>query len=276
VELADSWGWRGRFGLLVIDTDPVAEVECRAMLPAGVSTHVARFASPRPTGSSDYGADPARAVADSPDIARGLDELGRMRLDAICLCFTSSSFFGGYGFDDRFAADATRRAHGRPVTTAALATVAAMRTLGVRRPYLVVPPWFKDAILEAALGYLAGAGVDVAGHLRFDLGLGWRDLPPWEVWDHGGQWEVRPDEVYRQVRATLPPDADGIVVAGNGFRAGEAIEALEADLGVAVVTSNQASMWHCLGIAGIAVPVPGAGRLLALPRWERRSAQPVA
>lgn len=263
MSLEDSWGWRGRFGLLVVDTDPVAETECRAMLPPGTTAHVARFASPRAPGSSEYGADPARAVADSADISRGLDDLGRMRLDAICLCFTSSSFFGGYGFDDKFVVEASSRAHGRPVTTAALATVTALRTLGVRRPFLVVPTWFKDAILQAAFGYLAGAGFQVSGHLRFDLGPGWREMHPWEVWDHGGQWEVRPEEVYRQVRQSLPPGSDGVLVAGNGLRAQAAIDPLEADLGLAVVTSNQASMWHCLRLAGISAAVPGAGRLLA-------------
>ncbi|MGE5830333.1 MAG: hypothetical protein ACM30G_18500 [Micromonosporaceae bacterium] len=259
----DNWGWCARFGILVIDKDPVAEAELWAMAPPGVTLHAARFESPRPPGSDSYGTDPARTVAESPDVARGLGFLGQMRLDAICLCFTTSSFFGGYGFDDGFIREASAKAHGTPVTTSALATVNAMRATGMRNPYLVMTPWFKDAIVEAAEKYVNAAGFGIAGVHRFDLGVGWRDMQPWEIWDHGGQWVVQPEEVYRQVRRTLPAGADGVVVAGNGFRAVDTIEPLERDLGVPVVTSNQACLWHCLRIAGTMTTTSGYGRLLS-------------
>lgn len=261
----ENWGWLARFGILVIDKDPVAEAEFWAMAPPGVTLHAARFESPRRPGSDDYGADPARVVADSPDVARGLDFLGQMRLDAICICFTTSSFFGGYGFDEPFTREASRKAHGMPVTTAATALADAMRASGMRRPFMVIPPWFKDEIVAAAKGYFAGAGLEVSGPLRFDLGTGWQDVKPWEVWDLGGQWVVRPEEVYHQVRRALPADADGVVVAGNGFRCIEVIDMLERDLGVPVVTSNQASLWRCLRMAGTSPAVAGYGALFSRP-----------
>lgn len=261
--LTDGSGWRARFGLLVIDKDPVAESEFWALAPAGVTAHVARFESPRAPGSSEYGADPARAVAQSPDVARGLEFLGQMRLDAICLCFTTSSFLGGHGSDGRFADEAAARARGIPVITAASAATEAMTALGVRRPFLVSPPWFKDGILDAARRYFAEGGYQVTGQLRHDLGPGWRDLQPWEVWDAGGQWEIRPEDVYHQVRRAIPAGADGVLIAGNGFRSRPAIEPLEADLGLPVITSNQACVWKCLRTAGVAARVPGAGRLLS-------------
>jgi maleate isomerase/arylmalonate decarboxylase len=43
------------------------------------------------------------------------------------------------------------------------------------------------------------------------------------------------------------------------------IEALEEELGVPVVTSNQATLRACLRAAGITDGVPGAGRLLRAP-----------
>ncbi|MFD5428941.1 hypothetical protein [Streptomyces sp. NPDC127084] len=267
----DLWGRRARIGILVIDKDPVPETEFWAMAPPGVSVHAARFGSPRQPGSEDYGEDPAERVAGSAELARGLDALGAMELDAICLCFTTSSFFGGVGFDQRFIDRATRAAHAVPVTTVASAMTAALRESGVTRPYLVVPPWFKPAIVEAGERYFADAGFPVAGTHLFDLGTGWRNMKPWEVWDHGGQWHVDPDEVCRQVRRTLPADADGVLMAGSGFRTLAAIGHLESDLCMPVITSNQAGLWESLRIAGIAAPAPqqALGRLFSTDRGRQ-------
>lgn len=257
----DSWGWRAAFGILVIDRDPVAEAEFWALAPDGVSVSAARFESPRKPGTSDYGEDPARAVAESADMARGLDFLGGMRLDAICVCFTTSSFFGGAEFDKSFVSQASVKAHGTTVVTAAQATVAAMSSVGIRRPYVVLPPWFKDEIVDAGSEYFGAAGFAPTGMRRFSLGQGWDSLPPWERWDAGAQWAVRPEEVYQQVRRTVPEGTDGVVIAGNGFRCVDAIAPLEQDLGVPVVTSNQACLWHCLTVAGVGGAVTGFGTL---------------
>jgi maleate isomerase len=259
----DSWGWRAAFGILVIDKDPVAESEFWAMAPPGVTMNAARFESPRKPGTSDYGEDPACIVAESLDVSRGLDFLGQMRLDVICVCFTTSSFFGGVDFDKAFAEQARSKAHGTPVLTAARATTAAMNAVGITRPFVVIPPWFKDEIAEAGRGYFTQVGFELSGLHRFELGRGWHDLQPWETWDAGAQWAIRPEEVYQQVRRVVPTSSDGVVIAGNGFRCIDAIDLLEADLGLPVVTSNQACLWHCLQTAAVSAAVPGYGRLFA-------------
>jgi maleate isomerase len=57
-------------------------------------------------------------------------------------------------------------------------------------------------------------------------------------------------------------DAEAIVFGGNGFRAVGAIAALEADLGRAVVTPNQALLWAALRVADADVgSVTDYGRL---------------
>jgi len=257
------WGHRARLGLLVIDTDPVAEFEFQAMAPAGVSLNTARFASPRLPGSGDYG-DAARRVAESPDIARGLDQLGRMRLDAICLCFVTSGFLGGTAFDRAFTRQAGERA-GVPVVSASEALALAARHAGVRRPLLVLPPWFKDEIAEAARRYLAELGIEAAATLRLGAGARWEGVEPWRVWDAGGQWDVRPADVYREVRRAMPAEADGVIIGGSGLRCHEAVAWLEQDLQRPVLTSNQASLWHGLRQAGVHAAWPGSSRFLNAP-----------
>lgn len=258
-------GWRARIGILVIDKDTVPEVEFQAMAPAGVTVHTARFASPRQSGSGSYGDDPARTIVESPDIAQGLDYLGRIGLDAISLCFVTGSFFGGLCFDDDFARQASAKAHGCRVGTAAGAVRAALTATGVRRPFLVAPPWFNDLIAEHALRYFRAAGLDPAGLVRYDLGAQWRSAEPWQVWDGNGQQQVRSDELYRQVRSLVPSGADGVAVLGNGLLAVDAVAPLEADLGMPVVTSNQAALWHSLRTSGVSGSPAGYGRLFDLP-----------
>jgi maleate cis-trans isomerase len=258
-------GWRARIGILVIDKDTVPEVEFQAMAPPGVTVHTARFASPRQSGSGSYGDDPARTVVESPDIARGLDHLGRIGLDAITLCFVTGSFFGGLAFDDAFAEQAGAKAHGCRVGTAAGAVRAALAATGVRHPFLVAPPWFNDLIAAHAVDYFTAAGLEPAGLTRYDLGPAWHDAEPWQVWDGNGQQHVRADELYRQVRTLLPPAADGVAVLGNGLLAADAVAPLEADLGVPVVTSNQAALWQCLRSSGVSASPSGYGRLFDQP-----------
>ena len=257
---ADSWGWRARIGILVIHKDAVPEAEIWAMAPPGVTVHSARFDSPRKPGS-DFQGDHAAALAESPDIARGLEQLGQLRLDVICLCFGSSSFLAGPGFDELFCERASKQAGGTPVTTAPLAMLDAMRAAGITRPHLVSPPWFTATSYAAAERYFTATGFPFAGQVRFDLGPGWRDRETFAIYDLGGQWEVRPEEVYRQARASFPAHADGILIPGSGFRTLEAIEPLERDLRVPVVTSNQACLWQCLRMAGIRDTTLGGGRL---------------
>jgi len=269
---ADSWGWAATIGILVIHKDPVPEAELWAMAPSGVTLHTARFESPRRRGH-DYGEDAALAVAESADVARGLDFFAQLEVDVVCLCFGSASFLGGPGFDAAFAASASKLAGGTPVTTAAAAMLDALRATGVYHPVLVSPPWFTATNAAATERFFADAGIEIAGTVRFDLGPGWRGLETFEIYDNGGHWYVRPEEVYRQVRRSFPATADGVLIPGSSFRSLEAIEMLERDLGVPVVASNQACLWHCLQLAGIHSVVSGCGRLFdrRLPGLCRRA-----
>ena len=78
----------------------------------------------------------------------------------------------------------------------------------------------------------------------------------------GFEQEVEP--LYAQIRAACPPAADGVLIAGTGFRCVAILETLEQDLGRPVISANQASLWHCLRLAGIRAPVAGYGNLLTM------------
>lgn len=254
--------WVAQLGVLVIHNDPVVEAELWRMAPPGVTVHAARFESPTSTGA-EYTSETWQRMISLPDIRRGLVQLGQLGLSAVCLCFGSASFFGGLAFDAGFTSAAEALTEGTPVYTAGQAIRAALSAVGVRRPLVVTPPWFTEPTFRAATAYLTAAGFEVAGLATYRLDARWDGIARHRLFDRGGRWAVNPDEVCRQVAASFPDHADGVLIPGSGFRSWEAVDRLEQQLGVPVVTSNQACLWRLLDLTGLAVTVPGGGRLLA-------------
>jgi maleate isomerase len=75
----------------------------------------------------------------------------------------------------------------------------------------------------------------------------------------GFEQEIEP--LFVQIKAGCPADADGVLIAGTGFRCVAILDALERELKRPVLSANQASLWHCLRIAGVKAKVQGYGSL---------------
>ena len=119
-------------------------------------------------------------------------------------------------------------------------------------------------MVAAGVRYYADHGFPPGGHLRYDPGRKWRDLPPGELYPQGMGFEQEVEPLYAQIRSQCPAEADGVLIAGTGFRCVAILEALEQDLQRPVISANQASLWHCLRAAGVRTPVAGYGTLLRL------------
>jgi len=258
----DNWGWRARLGLFIVGHEAIPEAEWWAMTPpgAGVSLHAARVAARAPWLAWRDG---NKGVELADDLVRGCRHLAPMQLAAVTIAHSSSSLLGGKGWDEAaIAALAPLLGTGTRVTTNGLDTQAALRAVGVERPFLVLPPWFDDRTVAAGLAYYADHGLPPAGHLRYDPGRKWRDLPPGELVSGGLGLAQEVEPLYRQIRAACPAAADGVLIAGTGFRCVAILEALERDLKRPVISANQASLWHCLRLANVAAPISGYGSLL--------------
>ncbi len=257
----DNWGWQARIGMFIVGNEAVPEAEWWAMAPPHVSVHAARVTARAPWAR--WRADRA-GVELEEDLERGCRQFASMRLSAVVLGHSSSSILGGTGWDEAVVERlATLLPPGVAVSTNGLDSLAALRSAGCRRPFLVLPPWYNDAILEAALRYYTERGCEPAGHLRYDPGRKWRDLPPGELYPLGMGFEQEIEPLYGQIRAACPESADGVFIAGTGFRCVGIIEALERDLQRPVLTANQVSLWSALRACGVRAPVSGYGRLLA-------------
>jgi len=258
----DNWGWRARIGLFIVGSECVPEAEWWAMLPPDVSVHAARVTARTPWAAWS---EDRRRVELEDDVARGGRQFAGMRLSAVAIGHSSSSIVGGKGWDE---AVVDRLAEILPpevaVTTNGLDCAAALRISGVQRPFLVFPPWFGDDTLASGVRYFQEQGFAPAAHRRHDPGRSWRDLPPGALYAHGLGFEQDVEAVHAQVKAACPDDADGVLIAGTGFRCVGILDALEQDLGRPVLSANQASLWRCLRLSGVHAPVSGYGNLLRL------------
>ncbi len=247
----DNWGSRARIGLFIVGNEAVPEAEWWAMAPIGVSVHAARVTARAPWATWHADGHGGRFAA--------------MRLAAVTLGHTSSSVIGGKGWDDAAVASVSAVVgDSMAVTTNGLDTLAALKAAGVKRPFLVLPPWFGDDTVQAAVDYYADHGVVPAGRHRYDPGAKWRHLAPAELVSRGLGFEQEIEPLAAQIRAGCPKDADGVLIAGTGFRCVAIIESLEQELKRPVISANQASLWHCLRLSGVKEPVAGYGKLLRL------------
>lgn len=258
----DNWGWQARIGMFIVGNEAVPEAEWWAMLPPNVSVHAARVSAPAPWAR--WSVD-RKSVDLADDLARGSQQFAAMRLSAVVIGHSSSSILGGAGWDEAIVARlAGVLGNGVAVTTNGLDSFAALLASNVRRPFLVLPPWFNDATVAAGVRYYTDRGFEPAGHFRYDPGRNWRDLPPGDLYPNGMGFAQEIEPLYAQIRAACPASADGVLIAGTGFRCVGILDALEQDLSRPVLSANQVSLWHCLRLSGVRTSVTGYGNLLRL------------
>jgi maleate isomerase len=182
-------------------------------------------------------------------VERAALELASAEVDVILQAGTAIAFFRGFGHDQELSRRITA-ATGIKATTSLTAVVEALRVLGIKKP-AIATSYLAD--IDARLvDVLAQSGFAVAA-IR---GMGLK-----RSIDMG---KVMPEETYRLTREVVAAatNADGIFISCGNLRSFEAIEALEKDTGLPVVTSNQAGLWQVLRMAGIEDKLPNLGRLL--------------
>lgn len=182
-------------------------------------------------------------------VERAALELASAQVDVILQAGTAIAFFRGFGHD-RELSQRISAATGIKATTSLTAVVEAMRVLGIKRP-AVATSYLPD--IDARLGEVLQRSGFLVPAIR---GMGLK-----RSIDMG---KVLPDATYRLAHAVAraAADADGIFISCGNLRSFEAIEPLEKDTGLPVVTSNQAGLWQALRMAGIQQQLPNLGRLL--------------
>lgn len=259
----DNWGSRARFGMFIVSSEAVPEAEWWAMLPPDTSVHAARINSTAPWAA--WCDNNHSKVTLAADLARGAAQFACMRLNTVVVGHSSSSFVGGPGWDETVV-EALHNILPATVhiTTNGLDCVAALTASGIERPFIVFPPWFNETLIDTGVNYFTSRGFAPVGSLSADPGPKWQGVPPGELYPQGMGFEQDVELLGKEILTACPVDADGVLIAGTGFRCVGICEALEKALDRPVITANQASLWRCLRMAGVNDKVSGYGRLLKL------------
>lgn len=231
----DGWDARLRVGLLVPDGDVGPESEWSAIAPTGVSVNASRFRFP--VGAVEAAADriaiaPVEFVAAPGPLDDAIGLLNPPLIDIYSLAFTSTSYVGD---DAELVSRLSEQVSGKPVVTTGQALLAAVDHFEASKVLLVDPPWFPSELTELGKDWLVRNDVGVA---RAEAA----GLP-------SGQGNIHPGALHRWLCGAVT-DIDLVLIGGNGFRAVGAIDAVERDTGVPVVSANTALLWHTLRTAG--------------------------
>jgi maleate isomerase len=234
-----EYGERLRIGMMLPCRNTVAEADMHSLLPAGIALITTRL---RLLGTSHQ-----ELMGMTENIEQAAELLGSAKVNLILFhCTAVSTLDSTMG--DRLVERITRTT-GIPATATSLALLKALDTLKARRIVMVTP--YRQGINDDEARFFRQHGVEV---IR-EIGLG---LP-----DAESMSRITPDEWYRHTLEMRHPDAEAYFLSCTNIRAVPAIAALERTLGVPVISSNQAMIWHAMRSARIDDPVSGFGTLLS-------------
>ncbi|KUH33200.1 maleate cis-trans isomerase [Thermococcus celericrescens] len=232
------YGWRGRLGLIVPSSNITMEMELHSALPEGVSLHTARVPLKNVTEE-----ELVKMNAMAVESARLLRDAG---VELILYGCTSGSFIGGKDYEKEIEANVEEEVN-VPVVSTSTAVVEALRILDAQAVLVITP--YTDEINAREREFLEANDFEV-----LDIrGLG--------IEDNTQIGKLEPHEAYRLAKASFMDEADAIFISCTNLRTFEIIEVLEEDLGVPVVTSNQASLWLALRQMDVMERIPGLGKL---------------
>ena len=235
------YGWRAKIGRISPSPETAGAEEWRRSMPEGVC-----LVETRTLVHDVTMAGLGEAVK---QVERAALELASAEVDVIVQAGTAIAFFRGFGHDQELARRITA-ATGIKSTTSLTAIIAALRALKIRR--LAIATSYLAEVDARLVDVLEQSGFDVAA-IR---GMGIK-----KSIDMG---KVAPGETYRFAKnvARLAQGAQGLLISCGNLRSFEAVEPLEIDTGLPVITSNQAGLWQALRMAGIKDRLRGLGRLL--------------
>lgn len=233
---------RAALGLIVLATDHTLEHEWRAMLTGldGVGFYESRL-------WNDASITPETLAEMERDIAYAakLIRPGE-RIDVMAFACTSGAMVIG---DEAVAARIHEERPGVPTTAPLAAAVAGLHAMGTRRVALLTP--YIDRINRMMRGYMEARDLSV---------------PVVGSFNHENDNEVARIDAASVRAAVLDlgshPAVEAVFVSCTSLRVADQVEALEAELGKPVTSSNHALAWHSLRLAGYREPVPGFGQLM--------------
>lgn len=238
-----TYSYRAKLGLIVPPTNTVNEAEWTRMLPEGVTFHTHRMKL-----HSDMASEAGRTVL-LDDLADVISLLGQAGVDVVAYACTAGSMINPA---DALSRQMRERSGIAAVTTSA-AIVAALKALGARRISVATP--YAQTLNDHETRFLEENGFSVLNITGLGIGAGGLSEYPRIA-------RTPVADVAEHARKALVPNSDALLITCTDFPTLPIVAELEAELGVPVVTSNQATLWAALRAAGIDDRLQRTGKLL--------------
>jgi maleate isomerase len=258
-EKRDGWGGRrlvtssepprARIGTVIpLDPDETverSEAELFKLVPSNAILDVGFQQVPVADDGSQLpiNIDYVRGVGADPQLGLLAKELVMRGAAAVGYACTSASFVGGPGWAVEHAqriADSC----GAPATNTSLSAIEALRKLGVSKLGVATP--YVTELNERLVSFLNHYGIEVLSLEMLGLETNHSTTPT--------------ERIVSSARRSAVVGAQAVFIACTGQKVANEIEALEAQLGMPVVTANQVTLWHTARLAGLSGG-RGLGRL---------------
>jgi maleate isomerase len=226
-----------RLGLLLPSSGTVQEADFYRRVPAHVTVHAARMHLVEATEAAEVRMLEEHTMPAARDLATA-------RPDVVVFSCTSAGALRGNDYEARLCGEISHVTRA-PVVSTMAAVREDLRRLGVNLVSVVTP--YPEPLTRKVRMSLEAEGLRVSGA----VGLGLVDS-----FDIAAVAPARILELAEDAFRSAP--ADALFIACCTFRAFDARDAIQATLGVPVVTSNQAAFAAAMRILGEPVPVPAA------------------
>jgi maleate isomerase len=233
-------GWRAKIGQIRPATAIEGAEEWRSVAPTGVAFADARTIVPT--------VDDGGLKVMMSQVLEASRQLATSKVDLIVQCGAPGTFLQGPGADERITSEVTAET-GIPAITMQQSAVKALHALGATS--VAVGTIYTDEVNEALVRSLEGHGIKVSAIEGLQI------TDPYDASTHDA------DSAYRLGRSVHKKagTADAILISCGTYRTFEILPYLEMDTGAAVVSSNQATLWHALRTVGLPDVIPDLGRL---------------
>jgi maleate cis-trans isomerase len=242
VQFYSPYGYRAKVGIITPGVNTALEPELYHMAPKGVSFHANKLLL---TGKATHDSYHQMEV----DTERAARELETAEVDVIAWACTSGSVL----MPPRQIEEKIERVAGCPAFCTITAVLTALKALGVKRIALGTP--YVSFINETEIEFLEKSGFEVVSMYGLELGVTQEE--------RRGIGRVPPQSLHRFCRHLDNDRAEALFISCANVAAVHEIEQVEADRGKPVITSNLATFWHALRVAGINDKITGFGRLLS-------------
>ncbi|BCH19097.1 maleate cis-trans isomerase family protein [Mesorhizobium sp. L-2-11] len=219
---------KAKLGFVLLAMEQTIEEDMFKLAPHGVGVHFQRAPMANKVDVETLSAM-ASGIGDAASLI-----VPEVQLDVICYACTSGSVVIG---EDKVFAELTRGAPGAKPTSIISGVMRALKAMNARKITVATP--YVDPVNEIERVYMEERGFEIL------------NIQGLNIENDEDMVRVTPDYIYEFAKQVDRADSDAIFISCGALRSVDIIQALEAESGKPVITSNQAMIWDCLRLAGV-------------------------